>query len=674
MVSSTARERILLHLGSYEIYLDRDEVPYGITQPGIAEAVGVSRSHVSYEIKGLMEKEELVREEIRRVEDQKRKRKVYFLTAKGLEVCDDIRGRFEDGYITVITCEGKKQVELNEIDDYLEGRDPLLKALSMIDDDDDDYALDLRKGEPSGERIFVGREEELERMKNLLGGVEKGDSRTLFIVGEPGIGKTTLVSEFSQYAKKKGFKFLEGKAYFETAAPFLPLREIFDDLRPDMKEDRLDIFDVEKGNKFEEEEILKSQRKAAFYQSAEVIKEVSKDIPLVLFIDDLQWADGSTLKLLHYLSESLKKCRVFFLGAFRPMGSRKNRFLDDICRRMKRENRFESIELKPLDRDQTKEIISNIMAVKDPPSKFVELIYEYCEGNPLFTEECIKKLAEEGTIDPKKGLYPHTKDELEVPDVVTRVLEGRFDRYSDETREVLEYGSVIGETIPYELLLESSGMEERTMLKHISHLLRSDLWHEASEQEVFRFSHTLFKFAAYRSIPELKREKLHEVVSGSIKEVYADDLENYYSDIAMHLEKSDNIEEALKFFILAGQRAEKVYAQEEALEMYEKALELVEELSDEIKKGEILESLGDVNKVLGNYGNCIENYQGSMLSIEDEKHRQRMYRKIAAVNLKRSSFEEAIQQVDNGLSLLGLGSKSAKEERCRLLQKKGWAL
>ncbi|MFO7792185.1 MAG: BREX system ATP-binding domain-containing protein [Candidatus Saliniplasma sp.] len=677
MVSSVTRERIFLHLSSYYLESDRKEVPYELTQPGIAEAIGVSRSHLSYEIRRIMDEEEgLIEEKVKHVEGLKRRRKVYFLTGKGIERARSLREDYDEKRVTLKTHNGKKEIVLGDIGDYLESENPLMTALLMVDDEG---VINICEQEDKKEDIFVGRKDELERMREVLKDVMDGKSRTLFIVGEAGIGKTRLVSEFRNYTDEKGFTFLKGKAYFESSDPFLPFKKAFKGFEKNIgygfkvNEPYPLPFLLERSRpKAENQEMFTSQRRAIFYETAQTIKKISEKSPLIIFIDDLQWADIGTLKLIHYLSENLEDSRVMLLGAFRPKDKDMNEFIVEIKRRMSRERNYDSIELEPLSWLQIREMISDLMGVDKVSSDFMNKLYEYCEGNPLFTEEYIKQLNDEDGTGPIKDLYPSLDEDLEMPEVITGIIERRFQQLSTDGKKILRYGSVIGEEVPYKILVQISEMEELDILDCVDELIYANLWSEDEGEDKLMFSHPLVKMAAYRSISLLKRKKLHERVANTLKKVYEDEIEEYYSDLAMHLEKCGRTEEAIEYYMLTGDRDELVYAHEEAIEMYKKALELVESEPKEDMKEKILERLADVYNVLGFYNKSEEYYLEAMGSTEEKIKQQRIYRKMADIDLKKSSFDSSVKKVDHGLNMIK--TESSSEERCKLLKIKGWAL
>jgi len=670
MVSSTTKERILLHLSKYYNISRKQEVPYEVTQPGISDSIGVSRSYLSQEIRRIISEEGIIEEEIRHVKGSKRRRKVYFLTGEGFERSRKTQQRLEKKKVTIVTSNDKFETYLGNIEEYIEGRNPLLTALLLLDENDE---IDLREEVNQKENVFVGRSDELDKLKEKFREVKDGNGKTIFVIGRAGIGKTSLVSEFGRYTEGNDALFLDGKAYFETSDPFLPFRTIFKELEEiyeGIDFDKLFNFGIS-GSELDNKDIFTSQRRALFYDTSEILRKISEKKPLILFIDDLQWADGGTLKLFHYLSENLTDSRVMLLGAYRPRDKNFNSSLKEISQRMLRDRIFDSIELNPLDQRQTKYMISDLVGVNNIPSNFIQKVYEHCEGNPLFTREVINQLLEEGSINPKKNIYPSSEAELDIPDMATGILERRFEQLSKDSRRVLEYGGVIGEEVPLKVISQLCDMDELKFLEIVDELLRSKLWKEDEERGKFNFSHRLIRLAAYRSLSSIKQKRLHKMVADILKEVYKDHIEEYYSDIGMHLERSDKTEEAIEYYILAGDRDESVYAHEEAIEMYKKALELVEDTPDTSMKKEILERLADVYNVLGMYEKSEECYQKSMMATEDKEHHQRIYRKMADIDLKRCIFEGAINKVDHGLNMAK--TEGVLEERCKLLQIKGWA-
>ncbi len=670
MVSSTVKERILVHLLSYYRYVSEDRVPYDISQPGIANAVGVSRPHISQEMGKLMKKDPgVIRGDIRRVKGITRKRKVYFLTPQGLQRAKKLVDRFSRMDVKIVTPQGEINIPLEEIGDHIKGDTPLLTALSRVNDDG---VLDLTREEDIKEGIFIDREEEMEFLKRILRSVKNDGGKVLFIQGDPGIGKTRLVDEFGTRLSDKGFDFLSGRAYFESSDPYLPFKKVFDGLmkKHEIETPTIMSYHETKELKAEDRKTLDVKRTAAFFEITQELIEVASENPLVIFIDDLQWADAVSLQLIHYLAENLGDSTILLICAFRPQDIMANPLLKEICQRLRREGDYNELLLKPLTWKHTMEMIGGILGVRKIPLDFVKLLHGLSEGNPLFVKECVKGLQEGGDLNPKENRYPEDPNRINIPTIINDIIERRFDQLSDETKRLLHVGCVIGEEIPLELLLKCGGLDEMDTFDHADILLGTNIWEENPEEEVFTFSHALVHLAAYKSVPDFKRKHIHKTVAETMEAIYKDNIEKYHSDLANHFDNAGLKEKAISYYYKAGKHAEEVYAQEDALDMYLKGLRLWEEIGD--PEGiRLLESLGDVNSILGDFSSCREYYNSILKETEDKTVVQRIYRKLSQSWLVQGEFTKSRELIDIGIDM-GIGDDIS--ELCKLYEVKGWAL
>ncbi|MFW6176412.1 MAG: BREX system ATP-binding domain-containing protein [Thermoplasmatota archaeon] len=673
MDTSKVKDRILLHLSNYGSYRAKKLMPYKICQPGIAESINASRPHLSQEIIKLVA-EGLLFEKIHRVRGMNRKRKVYFLTPEGKKVEEKTRERLEEKKINIILDEENKKVKLNDISKYINGRDPLLKALSNIENN----TLNLEKKKIPSEHVFVGREKELKNLKNIVGKVKEKGAQTVFIEGEAGIGKTSLVNKIKEYAKNKNYIIASGRAFFESSDPYLPFKDVFEDISESSNVEQNDIYNLleTKGPKIDDQSSLNTQIKATFYETTKAIKNISDQKPLLFFIDDLQWADKASTHLLHYLTDNLDQSPVLLISAMRPHYFEENEGLKEIQYRMDGLTNFKKMKLDSLDWKETLETIKKLLKENDVPETFVEFIYDVSEGNPLFIKECIKQLVENDIVDPTKNRYPEKKDEIKIPKVITNIMEKRFYKFDKNTKKILQIGSVIGEEIELELLLNVVNLDKLEVYDCIDNLLETNIWFEIPNEKKYRFSHSLTHKAAYDNMPLIKRREIHKIVANNILELYSGSLENFYSDLGHHFEEGKNFDLAAKYYFKAGKHAEDMYAYEDAVEMYEKALECYEKI-DYQNIYKILENLADAKGILGKFEESRNHYNEALIKfsnktndIKNSNFPLRMYRKIGDSWLNQGEFEKASMFIDQGLSL----RKENSLEVCKLLNVKGWSL
>lgn len=671
MVSATVKDRIIIHLYNYHEHISRREMPYELSQPGIADTIGISRPHLSQEIRKIITDENpLIKEEVNRVKGLDRKRKVYFLTTRGVLKAQSLIEKFNEEMITLVTSQGKEGVLLKDIGKHIKGDNPMVIALSRVDSEG---VLDLTEIEEFREDLFTDREEEMKTLKGVLKGIKKDGGSAIFLVGDPGIGKTRLMEEFEKHVLDQDLLFLSGRAYFESSDPYLPFKKVLEELN--RKVDSATPITLSSLGRMvtraEDKKMFDFQRETTFFEISRDVRAIAREYPMVVFLDDIQWADSATLQLIHYLSENMEDAPLFLIGAYRPRDVNMNPLLREVCQRMKREGTYREIVLKPLKWKHTKDIISNMLGMSRIPPEFVTVLYDLSEGNPLFVKECVKSLMEEGALDPKRNRYPKDAKSVRVPNIIISMIERRFSQLSDETLRMLHLGSVIGEEIPFELLLSVCGMDELDAFDHIDILLGTNIWIEMPDQDKFAFSHALVHLAAYDSISDMKKKRLHRNVAGKAEELYESNIEDHYTELAIRFEYAGIFHKAISYYYKAGKNAEELYAQEDALEMYGNSLRLWEREGGEPETGiKLLESLGDVNSLLGNMDASRAYYERILNENHEDSLKQRMYRKLARLWEGQGDFSKAKELVDTGLECY----HGEDIETCRLYEIKGWIL
>ncbi|MFW6145033.1 MAG: ATP-binding protein, partial [Candidatus Natronoplasma sp.] len=675
MVAVRARERLLLHLlGNAKKFRENSEVPLELCQQGISKNIDVSRARVVQLLQSLKD-DGMVKEEKKHVKGLKRKRKVYTLNEKGYKKASDLKDRYDEKEVTLKDEKGSEKIQLKNIDEYIDDKNPMIKALNLIEEND---VIDLTKEwkEEEPEEIFVGRKEEIKALKRFIKKTKKSGSQMVFVEGEAGIGKTRLVSEVKSFASKEGFDFLSGKSINESAAPYLPFKEAFQQYRNKNKSEERNgswggLAFMGRGSEEEEEnvDIFESEKEATFHDSAQYLKKIASESPLMIFLDDLHWADKATINLLSYLREKLKDVPVLFVGAYRPEEVGSDHQLKDLIHILKQKRMLEKIELKALKRDSTEEIIKRLLGKKEIPEDFIDLVLDKTEGNPLFVKETLELMKEEKMVDPKNDEFPTKKEDIPIPDLVEQVIERKIGRLGNETGRILQMGSVIGNRVSFQLLTSVTEMEEIALLDHIDALVSNNIWYEDPKEDVFHFSHGLVRDIIYNDLTKPKRRIFHKKVADDLKEIEKGPIEEIYSELAYHYAEAREYEEAVRYTKKAGEQAMDIYAYEDSIDLFQKVVDLVKkgplELEDEKKTA--LELLGDLFRLTEEYDKSLERLE-EVYQDPAEEQKERLHRKMAYVHLEKGDLEEAMDHVNTGLEEVEETSK----EYCRLLELKGW--
>jgi predicted ATPase/KaiC/GvpD/RAD55 family RecA-like ATPase len=531
---------------------------------------------------------------------------------------------------------------------------------------------------PVKEVPLVDRAEEMNVLKEALYGAVHGEGGLVLVHGEAGIGKTRLLRELGAYARSRGVQVLYGRcpALFrmDGVPPYIIWKEVI--------KDYLETCSVERLNRvigYYPAEVAKlvpelSQKLRAFAPSLSIgpeqeqnrlfeavsqfIMNISQETPLLVVLDDLQWTDPSSLLLMHYLARGMQKTSLLLCGAYRTTEVDDKHPLSQVLTELKRERLPQSIPLKRMSQEDTSEMVKQILEQEDIPQEFCRMIYEKTRGNPFFTEEVIESLKEEEVIYKEMNRWKLKEiSKIEFPASVRNVVKSRINRLDEESLNVLTMASFIGNDFTFEAIRVITGIEKQTLLKLMDKLFKTGLIKErvVHGEGICSFADILVRDVIYEEVSPLTRKELHTVVGDALEKVYAKTINEHLGELASHFLESGDREKALDYFLKAGEKAQKIYANSEAVSYYQSALRLLEEKEGECQeKARVLETLGDIKRIVGEYDACLKRWNEALLLwkqlVEKEKV-ARLHRKMAMTLWREAgkpkeaqeNFEEALR-------------------------------
>jgi len=645
-MDTNIKERILLHLDNYAHKNLKRKTSYYVSQKGISESVSGSRSRVSRILRD-MKKDNLVKIKKKYINNnENRKQNAYYLTNKGKKKVSNLKNKLKKKKVKVQIDNEIKKLKIEQLMDKISSENPLLDISVKLKNKD---ILNIKNKNNMNKIDFVNRTKEFNRLKTKLEEVKDGNTRALFISGEAGCGKTTLVMKFKDYIKEQNISFLNGRAYTESSDFYLPLKNAFRDYENKDEYSLNSILELnmekKEMKKIDDSKVAQASKRSVFFDFKEEIKKITKDEPIVLFIDDLQWADNATIDLINYLIHNLDDAPILFICAYRSEVIEKKHKTKDVINRLSRYDKFETMTVEPFNWKNTKKMIDALINTNKSPQNFIDLIYDRSEGNPLFIKEFIELLEDENLLPVHTSEYPTKKRELEIPQLIEGVLKRRAEIHlSDKALNVAQVGSVIGEEIPFELLYQSLNINEVELLDTIDELLELKIWDENENRYIF--SHDLISEVIYDDLPSIKKQRLHKIIAENIITLYEDKISNYYSEIAFHFERANENDKAVKNYLKAGEEALNLYAFEDAIEIYEKALDLCKEC-DNI---EILRKLAEANKIIGNYEDAIDHFYHILENADDDSIRLNSRIKLGSIFINQGKFEKALEMAEDGLN------------------------
>lgn len=398
----------------------------------------------------------------------------------------------------------------------------------------------------------------------------------------------------------------------------------------------------------------KARRDLLFENVSMGLIRQTKKTPTILCIEDLQWADPSTLALMHYVGRNTKNSGLLILGTYRPedvvVTDGKGHPLINTIQLMDREDLHKKMELQRLPREILDEFLSSLLGKVDFSDEFKNRIHNETEGNPLFVIQLVKFLVEEDIIRTDNGVWKLAMglEDISIPPKVYHVIERRLDQVEKEYRKVLDYASVIGETFSSDILasaLKHDRIHVLEQLREIEHKHR--LVH--SQNGNYKFDHAKIKEVLYEEIPKDLRGEYHLTIANSVEELNKDNLDGVVGELAFHYYNSRNKKKALNYLLKAAEKARREYSNEEAIRFYKQALEFEE---DNLKRLEILMKIGNIKNLIGEYDKSIDVFKKALELATDMKKKAEIIAKIGEVHIHKGEYEEAINTCNEALDLI----------------------
>jgi len=542
---------------------------------------------------------------------------------------------------------------------------------------------------------FVNRLNELEKLNHFKEEVKTGNGKFILLKGEAGIGKTELAKKLMEKCKKEGFLTFQGRClYHEGTEPYLPFLDAFGDYIEGKEKSNvskkgtfigmgagtsartssrfsssgrpMSLIEVGTRDRSNTKDIsLSDEREAMFTEFLGLVKDLSRNNPIFLFIDDLQWIDVSSSQLLHFLARKIYNSKVFIVGAYRPeeIKTRKEKLpLETILNRMKEERLVDILELDRLGFQPVADMIKNRLQTKDLPESFLLMVFRESEGNPYYVIEILNSMMDEGVIDP----YSYTWDpeeeltEISIPSSIKDITSRRIDRLSKKERNILMYASVIGTEFNFEILERSMDVDVIELLDIIEGLQSKGLIKEKDDtgEEVYRFNHLQIRTTLYRSMGKSRKRVLNKKIGEAIEEFYQEQLEEYYYSLSRHFYEGKMYKKAYDYSLKAAEQAIKKYAVETALEHYERAVKSLEKsraIEDADEKKKIpLKKIGELSFDINKWEKGEEAYKslvGIAKKINDKKCEADALRGIAHIKKESQNFERAESTYEEALKI-----------------------
>lgn len=406
---------------------------------------------------------------------------------------------------------------------------------------------------------LVGRASELAAGSAAVDAALAGDGALVLITGDPGIGKTRLADELAAHADKQGAAVRWASCWEGEGAPaFWPFVQL---LRADAAACALGVLEeVEAGDAGE------SARFKLFDTVSRCILESARTQPLLIVIDDLQWADTSSLLLLRFLVRSMRGIPLAVVATLRDAELARDEARAAIVTELGA--RVSRLSLRGLDGPDVGELLEATTGTQ-ADTRTATAVHAHTDGNPFFVVQVARLLSAEGQLSSGTAAR-----RLPLPDDVRAVLERRLARLSQPCHQLLQVAAVAGKTFDADLASglaglgqDGAGYLDEAAFSRIVHRTEAGRW---------EFAHDLVRETLYEGlVPSLSRE-LHALVGEALERLHTDDIEPHLAELAHHFLRAGEVGPGARgttYAARAGRRAMALLAYEEAVAQFERALD-----------------------------------------------------------------------------------------------------
>lgn len=553
-----------------------------------------------------------------------------------------------------------------------------------------------------GAAPFVGRGPELSKLEGFLEQTIDGEGLVVFITGEPGIGKTSLSDEFLRRSRARfpSVSISRGRCVeqYGTGEAYLPFLDAIGTLLNGPARDRLAAimrtsaptwcsqlpaaFSSTGAMETLQQETIGATKERMMREMGDALSVFASTSPVVLLLEDLHWADPSSIDLLRHLCQRISNQRVLIAGTFRPEDiERSNHPLKSYKAEMQAHRLCEEVALDSLSTTHIQDYLNVTFSPHSFPQEFAAHIHERTEGHPLFATSLLQYLHERGDIAKTNEHWslsrPLSEMELEAPESVRSMISRQMDVLKEEERRALQYASVEGQDFLSTVVADLLGVDEVDVEEMLARIEKTHrLIVTCGEEELpdrslatqYRFAHALYQNFLYDNLVAKRRVMLHRQAGEQLARHYGKRAPQIAAQLALHFERGRDFARAVEFLIHAGDNATTLYANSEANEHYTRALSLADKLQDELQtemKVTLYRKRGATNMALSRFGESANDYVSMLKHLENSESAEQ---KAAGLNALATTlfFAHRLEEMEARADEALAAAKLAGSETLRL--------
>lgn len=527
---------------------------------------------------------------------------------------------------------------------------------------------------------LVGRSDELSELAAALQSAAAGKGRTIFLVGEGGVGKTRLATAVAEHATKIGFTVAHGRAYpVETGVPYALFA---DALLPTLRVlEPSTLTTLTRGGSAELMQLFPALASGAagrpsdatradpaefksrlLWNFTQFLSRFSARKPLLIVLENLQWADASSLELLHFVARQAANEKLTLLCTYNETERDQGSVLAATERSLLALQAASVIRVRPLTEDETNELLQRTFNIAAAATRdFARRLHSWTRGNPFFIEETLKGLVADGALHEHHGRWVGWElEQFALPNSIRDALIGRFARLNIPARGVADMAAVLGTRASLEALEQVAGMDREVLLGALAELRSERVLSEGTDGEaiVYDFTHPLLQDVLYAELGIARARVLHERVAEALERHYGAEGDAHADELALHFARAASprlASRAVQYLATAGRHALEKHANREAASYLGAALDHARRSPawlDDAAREALTEDLARARQRLGEYESAV----GLWTQLRDDAVRAERGARVASIERRlglaaywSGNFPDALAHYDAGL-------------------------
>ncbi len=558
---------------------------------------------------------------------------------------------------------------------------------------------------------LIGRRRELAFLKEQLDAIiDDRQGRVVSISGEAGVGKSRLVGAFMEELANRRVELYGGHCFsYERHTPLFPWKElllqVFEIDEHDSNEARLGkieaalepLADVSKEwalalgvllgfTGIHEKPLTRSldarEKNLRLSQIVcDLVRHAARENPVCLYFEDAHWMDETSFKLIEFVVARIRELPVIVLLSLRP---------DPIIESLEQDHAngalatpYAKLELGHLEEDDAREFVRHRLRLNEEHGGLEDTILQVAQGNPFFIESIVDSLVEQGHIQQNGATGPGGEDlrelatevdRIQVPNSLKDVLLARLDGLDENAKTTLKTASVIGRVFAFEILRQllpdtlSHDMAEASLID----LERIELTRLETPMPLeYIFKHVVIRDVAYESMLLSTREFIHRRLARHLETLYEDNLRDRADTLAYHFLQGKDSVAALRYTMLAGDKARDNYANRDAIAYYEQAESILSDLRSGAGAGnpegdpvpspeelqahlvEVKQHLAEIRSRIGEYESALNGYRSCFELVSEPEARARLHLGMGLIYQERGEPREAVSEMEQAMKLYG---------------------